>query len=92
MMMGGGTPEKGVAAAHLFRAGRDQSPGGSSSAGAGGNIDNRQGKHTGGEADQATGAMASSPSSRSVWKQRRLSLRPTERAARLGPRRSLTLR
>jgi len=83
-------PVEGVAAAHLFRAGRDQNPGASSSAGAGGNIEDRRGGHTGGEADQVTGARASSPRSLSVWKQRQLNFRPTDRAARLGPGRSRT--
>ena len=48
MMVGGYTPMRGVAAARSYRAGRDQSPGGSSSAGAGGNIDDRRDSHTGG--------------------------------------------
>jgi hypothetical protein len=48
-----------------------------------GNIENRRDGHTGGEVDQAAGARGSSPSSRSVWKQRRLSFRLTDRAARL---------
>ena len=47
MMMGRGTPQRGVAAAQFVRAGRDQGPGDSSNAGAGGNIDDRRGGHTG---------------------------------------------
>jgi len=43
MMMGGVTPKRGVAAAPSVRVARDFSPGGSSTSGAGSNIEDRRG-------------------------------------------------
>ena len=68
MMTDGVTPKRRVAAAQLFRAVQDRGPGGSSKAGAGGNIDHRRGGRRGEQTpSQATGARASSPRCRRVW-------------------------
>jgi hypothetical protein len=68
MMVGGSTPQRGVAAARSYWAGRDRSPGG--------NIDDRRDGH-GGVVVQAARCQGVVPRSRSAWKQRRLSFRPT---------------